>query len=190
MMRFAEAMALFRYSLRATTVRWALYALGGMAVIWMGVAAIWWLPAHHQHAQLAAKIATRRAMIVNAARAASVADAARKAQAGLALFEKKLAAHAGQAELIRDVARLAAKRGMHVVSQSFDEGRSQQGDGSLYLNLGLTGRYPALRHLVADFAGLPLWLEVVEVHIEQTGAGRVRAQLRLLTYRSARVAAT
>lgn len=192
MMPFAEALALFRYSLRATTVRLALYALAAMAMVWAGVAAIWWLPAHREHTRLERDIAARRATIVDAVRAAGVAEAERKAQAGLPLFEKKLATHAGQAELIRDVARLAAQRGVRVVSQSFDEGRSQQQDGALYLNLGLTGRYVSLRRLLADFAGLPVWLEVVEAHIERAGGrgGQVRAQLRLLTYRAARRAPT
>jgi len=190
MMQFAEAMAMLRYSLRARMARFAMYAMVAAAAIWLAVAAIWWLPAQREHARLERDIAARRAMIVDAARAAQVADAERKAQAGLALFEKKLAAHAGQAQLIRDVARLAAQRGMRVVSQSFDDGRSQPGDGALYLNLGLTGSYPALRRLLADFSGLPVWLEVVEAHIERGGeGGQVRAQLRLLTYRTDRVAA-
>ena len=92
--------------------------------------------------------------------------------------------------VVGTVARLAAQRGMRVVSQSFDEGRAQQGDGALYLNLGLTGNYPSLRLLLADFSGLPVWLEVVEAHIERVGDGGrlVRAQLRLLTYRTDRVA--
>jgi Tfp pilus assembly protein PilO len=182
----AEVMGALRYALRCKAARLAGYALLGAAAIWLGVAGAWWLPAEREHARLEQDIAARRTAIADAARAAGVADAQRKAVVAVALFEKKLGASAGQAELIRDVGRLASQRGMRVVSQSFDEGRTQGGNGALYLNLGLTGSYPSLRLLLNDFAALPVWLEVVEAHVERAGegGGQVRAQLRLATYRA------
>jgi Tfp pilus assembly protein PilO len=186
MKHFAEGVELLRYTLSSRTARSALYALAGAAVVCLAVAGVWWLPAQREHARLEQDIATRRAAIVDAARAAGVADAQRRALVAVALLEKKLGARAGQAELIRNVARLAAQRGIQVVTQSFDQGRTQRGEDALYLNLGLTGSYPSLRLLLDDFAGLPVWLEVVEAHIERAneGGSMVRAQLRLATYRA------
>ncbi len=185
---FAKALTALRYSLRCKAVRLGSYALLGAAATGLAVAGAWWLPAQREHARLEGDVMARRAAMADAARAAGVGEAQRKALAALALQEKKLGARAGQAELIRDVAHLASQRGMRVVSQSFDEGRTQAGDGALYLNLGLTGSYPSLRSLLDDFAALPVWLEVVEAHIERAseGGGLVRAQLRLVTYRASR----
>lgn len=190
MTQVAEAMAALRYVLRSRSARLAFYALLGAATGWLAVAAAWWLPAQREHAQLERNIAARRAAIADAARAADVAEAQRKALASVALFEKKLRASAGQAELIREVAHLASQRGMRVISQSFDEGRAQGEGGALYLNLGLTGSYPSQRLLLDDFAALPVWIEVVEAHVERAdeGGGVVRSQLRLLTYRAPRAA--
>lgn len=185
MRHFAEAMELIRYSLSCKSVRVGGYALLGAAAVFLVVIAAWWLPAQREHAQLEQDISTRRRAVVDAVREAGVADAQRKAQAAVSILENKLAAHAGQAEIIGDVARLAAKRGMRVITQSFDEGRTQSGKDALYLNLGLTGSYPSLRLLLNDLAALPVWLEVVEAHIERaSGGGEIRAQLRLATYRA------
>lgn len=184
MRRVMEAVELLRYILRCRAARLALYALLGTAAVFLAVVGAWWLPALHGYAHLEHDITTRRNVIVDAVREAGVAEAQRKAQSAVALLEKKLSAHVGQAELIRDVARLAAQRGMRVTTQSFDEGQTQSGKDALYLNLGLTGSYPSLRLLLNDFAALPVWLEVVEAHIERADrGGLIRVQLRLATYR-------
>lgn len=187
MKHIKEAMGLLRYTLRCKAARLALYGLLGTAVVFLAVAGAWWLPAKHKYTQLERDITTRREAIVDTVREAEVAVAQRKAQSVIALLDKKLSAHVGQAELIRDVARLAARRGMRVTTQSFDEGQTQSGQDALYLNLGLTGSYPSLRLLLNDFAALPVWLEVVEAHIESVDrGGRIRAQLRLATYQPSR----
>ncbi len=185
MTHVAQAMVALRYSLRCKAVRLPMFALLGIGCICLAVAGAWWLPAQHEHAQLEHDIAARRASITDAARAAELVEAHSRAVGALALLEKKLGAQAGQAEVIQDIARLALRRGVRVVSQSFDEGRAQHKDGALYLNLGVTGSYPSLRQLLGDFASLPVWLEVVEAHIERAtdGGSQIRAQLRLLTYR-------
>lgn len=112
----------------------------------------------------------------------------RDALRSVALLEKKLQAHAGQADMVQQIAQLANRRGVRVVSQSFDEGKGQQGRGALYLELGLSGKYAALRGMIGDLAALPIWVEVVDAHFERgaSGAAPVRAQLRLLTYRGER----
>jgi Tfp pilus assembly protein PilO len=141
-----------------------------------------------ERVQLSGDISARRAAAIEATRADELSRAQRKAVAAMALFENKLGVKAGQADLIQGIARLAAQRGVRVVSQSFDEGRVQRGDAALFLELGLTGSYASLRRLLSDFATLPMWLEVVEARIERSGesGGQVRAQLRLLTYRAGR----
>ena len=188
MRMLAEAMVMLRYSLRCKAVRHGMFAMLVAATICIMVLLVWWGPAKREQAQLLRNIDARRAAMVEAVRSAQVAHAQREALPAVALLEKKLEARAGQADLIQGVARLAAKRGVRVVSQSFDEGRAQHSDAQLYLELGLLGDYASLRRLMSDLATLPMWIEVVEARIERAGEGGtlVRAQMRLLTYRAAR----
>ena len=78
------------------------------------------------------------------------------------------------------------RRGDSSDSQAHVHRRQVDGDAALYLELGLSGSYPALRDLMADFMTLPMWIEVVETRIDHGGeaGASVKAQLRLLTYRS------
>jgi Tfp pilus assembly protein PilO len=156
------------------------------AIICLMIALAWWGPAQREQAKLLKNIDAKRAARVDAVRSAQVASAQREALTAVALLEKKLEVRAGQAEVIQGIGRLASKRGVRVTSQSFDEGRMQRSDGQLYFDLGLTGDYVSLRRLMGDLATLPMWIEVVEARLEHADASgaQVRAQLRLLTYRS------
>ena len=185
---FSEAIAMLRYSVRCKAVRQGMIAMLAAATICLMIVLAWWGPANREQAQLMRDIDARRTAMVEAVRTAQVARAQREARPALALLEKKLDARAGQADLIQGIARLASRRGVRVTSQSFDEGKAQRGDAPLYLELGLVGDYMSLRRLMGDFAMLPMWIEMVEARLERTGEGgaQVRAQLRLLTYRSAK----
>lgn len=181
-----ETTALLRHILLYKTARHGMYAAGTAAFLCVALAVAWWGPVAHEHARLSHEIDARRAEMVGNARAEEIARAQRKAQETIALLEKKAATRASQASLVQEIARLAAVRGMRVISQSFDEGHAQHGDAALYLELGLIGDYGSFRKVLSDIASLPMWLEVVEARIEHAGegGGQVRAQLRLLTYRA------
>lgn len=184
----AEALGMLRYSLRCKAVRNGAIAASMTAILCLSVALAWWGPAKREQTQLLRDIGIKRAAMTEAMRTDQVASAQRKALTAAAQLEKKLEMRAGQADLIRGVARHASKRNVRVVSQSFDEGRAQRGESSLYLDIGLLGNYEALRLLLNDLAALPMWIEVVETRIERTdeSGSQVRAQLRLLTYRRAK----
>lgn len=179
-----------RFGLRCPPVRMAMYAALGLAVICLLVAAAFWYPAHREQSQTVREIAAVRAAMVDAVRSEEVQDQQKRTMAALALYEKKLESRVDQAELIRSIARLAEKRGVHVLSQSFDTGKGgENNDGRLFIELGLQGAYPALRRLLSDFAELPVWLEIVEARMESSGdgGGQLRAQLRLMTFRAPRI---
>ena len=182
----SEISRVLRYSMRSGTVRLGAAATLLTALLCMAVALIWWGPARREQTGLQQAIDFNRAAKVDAMRASQVAHAQQEAVQSLVQFEKKLEVRAGQADLIQGIARLASRRDVRVISQSFDEGRAQHGDAALYLELGLSGSYPALRDLMADFMTLPMWIEVVETRIDHGGeaGASVKAQLRLLTYRS------
>lgn len=176
---------MLRYSLRCKAVRHGMYAMLAASIACLALVVAWWGPAKREHMQLLRNIDAKRSAMVDAERSSQVARAQREALPALALLEKKLNAHTGQAELIQGIGRLASRRGVRVMSQSFDEGKVQRSDAPLYLELGLLGGYASLRELMSDLATLPVWIEVVEARFERAGEGgaQVRAQLRLLTYR-------
>lgn len=183
-----EALNILRYSARCKAVRQAMFALLAMTIICIVIVLAWWGPAKREQAQLSRNIDAKRAAMVAAVRSAQIAQAQRETLPAVALLEKKLEVRTGQADLIQGIARLAAKRGVRVLSQSFDEGRVQYNDAQLYLELGLLGDYASLRKMMSDMATLPMWIEVVEARLERAGEGGalVRAQMRLLTYRAAK----
>lgn len=183
---FTEILPILRYSMRCKAARHGMLATLTAAIICLMIALAWWGPAQREQAKLLKNIDAKRAARVDAVRSAQVASAQREALTAVALLEKKLEVRAGQAEVIQGIGRLASKRGVRVTSQSFDEGRMQRSDGQLYFDLGLTGDYVSLRRLMGDLATLPMWIEVVEARLEHADASgaQVRAQLRLLTYRS------
>jgi Tfp pilus assembly protein PilO len=188
-MQGAEEMtALACYSLRSFAVRNAGYAALGSAFFLLVVALAWWLPARHEHAGLEQAIDLQRAATVEAVRSAEVMRAQHEAKQSVALLERKLEVSARQADLIDGIAKLAARRGARVVAQAFDEGREQRNDGSLFMDVGLVGSYAAVRGMVGDLATLPMWVEVVEARLDRSSdsGAPIRAQLRLLTYRTPR----
>lgn len=179
------------YGLRCQAVRLALGALLAAALACLLIALFWWWPAQREQLQLTQQIDARRAAVVRAEKLRQAAQAQRQVLPALAAQERKLQARAAQADLIQGIARLAARRGVRVVSQSFDEGKPQPGQAQpLYLDIGLAGDYLGLRRLSGDLATLPMWIEIVEERLESAGQGgtAVKAQLRLLTYRHAQEA--
>lgn len=187
MSRIREIAATLRYSARCKPVRGGMYAMLAASFACMAVALSWWGPANHEHGKLLQNIEEQRRVIVDDMRSDQVMRAHREALEVLPLLERKLNARTGQADLIEGIARLASRRNVRVTSQSFEEGKTERGDALLYLDLGLRGSYPSLRLLMADFAALPMWIEVAEARFDGGVDGReVRAQLRLLAYREPR----
>jgi Tfp pilus assembly protein PilO len=179
---------MLRYSLRCAAVRLGVRAALATAFVCLVVALAWWGPAKREQMHLQQAIDKHRAEAVEAVRSSRVARSQREALQAVALLEEKLQVRAGQAELIQGIARLASRRGVRVISQSFDQGRAPSGDAPLYLELGLRGTYPALRGLMDDLATLPMWIELIEARIDRAdeSGAPLKAQLRLLTYRAAK----
>lgn len=188
MINFLKLISILRYSLRCRQVRYAMYAMIFGVTTCSLIMLLWWGPAKLAHANLIHNIDAIRALKVEALRVGQVARGQREALPAVTLLEKKLEAHSGQAELMQGISRLASKRGVRVVSQAFNEGKAENGDAPLYLELGLSGDYTALRRLTGDLATLPMWIEIVEEHFERASESGplVKLQMRLLTYRGSK----
>ena len=189
MINLHSTLSTLHYSLRCRSVRRGLWALLVATLCCLLIVLAWWGPAKLEQVQLSRQLDAHRAARVQAERLRQATRAQQQVLPAVEMLEKKLQVQAAQADLIQGIARLAARRGVRVASQSFDEGRPQPGAAqALYLELGLLGDYAALRRLMGDLATLPMWIEVAEERLELAGQGStlVKAQLRLLTYRSSK----
>lgn len=187
MSNLPHILSALRYSLRCRAVRQGLWALLLAALGCLLIVLAWWGPAKREQMQLSSQLDAHRAERVQVERLQQATRAQQQVLPAVEALEEKLQVQAAQADLVQGIARLAARRGVRVASQAFDEGRPQPGAARpLYLELGLLGDYAALRRLMGDLATLPMWIEVVEERLELAGQGgaQVKAQWRLLTYRS------
>ena len=176
----------WRYAARHPAVKAALTSLAFL-VIMAGVAFGYWWPAHREQRDLIAQIETQRRATVDALQAVEVARAYQAAKSTAGTLEQKLNAAGGQADLVKSIERIAAQRGVRIVSQAYEEAKAKGQYSPLYLDIGLQANYSSLREFLADLHTLPVWIEVQEMNLERSRehAGLIKAGLRLLTYRQA-----
>lgn len=185
MTRFKREISALQFAARRPAIRLAISAVAVAALACLVAGLFWWAPAKREHAELAGLIESRRREAVDAALATDLARAAERAGAGIALFEKKLDAGINQSQLVQNISGLAARDGVRVVNQSFDEGKTHDGVVTFYIDLSVEDSYEALRDFIGELARLEAWVEVQDARIERAreGAGAVKAQLRLVSYR-------
>jgi Tfp pilus assembly protein PilO len=176
----------WRYAARHPVIKTVLASLS-LLVIMAGVAFGYWWPAEREHRSLMAQIDTQRRAAVEALQAAEIARAYRTARSAIEVLEQKLNASGGQADLVKSIERIAAKRRVRIVSQAYEEAKAKGEYSPLYLDIGLQADYSSLREFLADLHTLPVWIEVQEMNLQRSRehAGLIKAGLRLLTYRKA-----
>lgn len=171
--------------MRHPFVRLGVGVAAAAAVATLTVYLAFWLPAEHAHQALIADIDVKRKGIVTALHAHDVVRAYNQAQKILPSLERKLENAGGQSDLVNHLEKLARKRGVKILSESYEEGKSKGPYAPLHLDIALQGGYPALRAFLRDIPALPAWGEIQELRLERSreGAGQIRAQMRLVTYR-------
>lgn len=175
-----------RYSARHPWARSGLWACAVAALLAVAAAVAWW-PAERSRAALEERIAAKRASLVQAQQSGELARAYAQAREGVALLEKKLEHAATQAQLVENVARLARRHGVRIVSETYDENAAAAGRNSaLIVELSVQGSYPSLRDFLRGLGALPTWSEIQEVRLETVhGAPFQRGRIRIVTYRGA-----
>jgi len=165
------------------------WARGGLRACALGAAllaaslAAWW-PAQRGNAALETEIAAKRRTLSQTRQAQELVGAYAKAAKEVALLERKLEHAATQAQLVESFARLAARHGVKVVGETYDEGRSAAAQTGLSAELSVQGAYPALRDFLRELSALPTWSEVQEVRLETAReSGLQKGRIRIMTYR-------
>lgn len=184
MNRLRPLLESWRYAARHPAVRAALASLS-LLLIMVGIAFGYWWPADREHRSLMAQTDTQRRAAVETLQAADVARAYRTARSATEVLEQKLNTPGGQADLVKSIERIAAKRRVRIVSQAYEEAKAKGEYLPLYLDIGLQANYSSLREFLMDLHTLPVWVEVQEMNLERSRehAGSIKAGVRLLTYR-------
>lgn len=182
-MKVSGWVADLRYAARHPAARAGLWA-GLMTTVLVVVAMVWWWPAQRAGQALSNEIATRQRALVQMQQADELLRRYEMARKAVPLLEKKLEQSISQAQLVESLARLARQRGVRVLSETYDEGRSAGGQALLLVELTVQGSYPMLRDFLRDLPGLPMWTEVQEVRLEGVrGAAQIKGRIRIATWR-------
>jgi Tfp pilus assembly protein PilO len=175
-----------RTSARHPAARFGIFFLL-LSILILGASAAYWWPAEAARSRVEEETAQKRRALAQVRQAREVLDAYKAAATEVAVLEKKLDHAATQAQLVQNFSRLAKSRGVKIVGETYDDGRSGGAQGALSAELAVQGGYPALRNFLADLSGLPTWSEVQEVRLESLqGAPEQKGRVRIVTYRNAR----
>lgn len=178
-----------RYAARHRWARAGLWACAAMAAAVLAAFALWW-PAQREQAALEQEVAAKRRGLAQAQQSEELLRAYRQASGEVALLEAKLQHAATQAQLVQELARLAHKRYVRIVSETYEDSRGAGAQPALSAELSVQGGYPALRDFVNDLSTLRTWSEVQEVRFENVqGAATQKGRIRIVTYRQAGKAA-
>lgn len=187
---FIEAV---RYSAGFPPARAGLIAVLGASAMVAVLAVVFWWPVAREHGNLIDDVQRARRATVEAQQTAELIRAYRRAVDTVTTIERKLDTPLRQAKLVESLGQLARKRGVRVLSESYEEGKPQNGYLPLALDLSLQGNYASVHGFLAEIHNLPAWVEVQEARFEgirEAGGRLVRAQIRLVAYRKTVVPAT
>ena len=160
-------------------------ALITSAMVTISIMVFWW-PVAREHGNLIQEVQLARRAAVEAQQRAELIRAYHRAAETVTAIERKLDTPLRQAKLVESLGQLARKRGVRVLSESYEEGKAQNGYMPLALDLSLQGNYASVHGFLAEIHHLPAWVEVQEARFEgvrDTGGRLVRAQVRLVAYR-------
>lgn len=190
-MNASDAVGRLRYAMRSPGARMALVLNLVVVAALLIVVFFYWWPRATERQLLNESVAQARRALTRAMQANDLIAAYRTASRATQTVETKLQLSIKQAQLVQSLARLVARHGVRIVSESYEEGKRQGDYMPLFLQVTLEGRYAGVRGFLSDVHALPLWVEVQDVRLERMreSAGSLKAQLRLRAVRRAEIAA-
>jgi hypothetical protein len=174
----------FLFSLRHPRLRSTLLLLMTTLFLLVGTGVFYWWPARNSAEHVRTQIEDKRQEIFRLESSARLAQASGRAAQQVAQIENKLDASVTQASLVKNLAALARKHNVKIISEAYEEGKSEDGYTPLVHTLTLQAGYPQIRGLLSGLQSLPSFTILQEATIGQSpGGAAVRAQLSLITYR-------
>lgn len=174
----------FYFSLRHPQLRSSLLLLMITLLFLVGTGVFYWWPARSSAEHVRTQIENKRQEIFRLELSARLAQVSGRAAQQVAQIENKLDASITQASLVKNLAALARKHNVKIISEAYEEGKSEDGYTPLVHTLTLQAGYPQIRGLFSGLQSLPSFTILREATLAQsTGVNAVRAQLSLITYR-------
>jgi Tfp pilus assembly protein PilO len=174
------------FSLRHPRVRASIIGFmlsGGLALI---IGMTYWWPVSHTVNRLKNEIDDRRREIASAEYNVKLAQTSGYAAQQMAVIEKKLDTSVTQAALVQNIAALARRNNVKIISEAYEEGRAKDGYAPLVHELTVQAGYAELRSFIAGVQQLPTFTIVQEAILERSlKSSVVKAQLNIITYRRA-----
>lgn len=180
-MRFAVLQ--MRQALRQRPIRLIGVAAIVATAVAISIVVFYWLPIVRDYERTAAMSAQAQRQVAAAVDANAIERAVRIAGPDVERLEAKLKAKGGQAALVHDIAQLAARHRLKVLSETYDAGKPRDGYAPLTLTLGMRGPYAGVRGFLTQLPTLPQWVSVQEATLDRADDGGIKVQLRLLSYR-------
>ena len=175
---------IFLFSLRHPRVRASIAGLMVSVLLLVIVGLAYWWPARDAAENLSARIDDRRREIANADFSAQLAQVSGRAAQQVAQIEKKLDASVTQAVLVQNLAALALRHNVKIISEAYEEDKSKNGYSMLVHELTLQAEYPELRSFIEGLQGLPTFTVVQGAILGYSSNSlAIKVQLNMVTYR-------
>ena len=185
----ASALSEWRYCLRHPWARLGTLVSAALALAVAGLCLNWW-PKSTTREQLEEAIGAQRIGIARQHGDLELLAAYVRARTDVEALEGKLDYAATQAQQVSDVAQLARKQGITVLSQSYEMRTPKESNDAskdapaLNTELAVQGSYRSLRNFIALVPSLPSLTQVQEVVLERAREPNlVKGRIRLVTYR-------
>jgi Tfp pilus assembly protein PilO len=171
------------FSLRVPFVRFSLMLFFVTLLLLISVVVFYWWPAKDSLESTNASIELKNQEILKAALNEDIAKTSNQAAKQIALIESKLDASSTQASLVKDLADLARKNNVKIISESYEEAKSVDGYTPLTHALTVQAEYSQLRRFISDLQDLSSFTIVREANIARSkDDSALKAQLHLITY--------
>jgi hypothetical protein len=178
-------LAELRYGLRHPWARTGAWLSAGLTVAVAGLAIHWW-PSDVSRTRLDSAITAARGRIAHLHSDLDLLTAYGRARTDAEALEGKLDYAATQAQQVGDVAQLARKQGITILSQAYEADVHAKGAPTLNTELVVQGSYRSVRNFIVMVPSLPSLTEVSDVVLERAREPNlVKGRIRLVTHRRA-----
>lgn len=185
-MTLAEIRAEILFSFRYPRVRASIAGFAFAALFGLAIGAAYWFPLMRSFDKLQVEIDDRRRDIANKEYNLKLAQASARAARQMAQIEKKLDITVTQGELVQNMAMLARRNNVKIISEAYEEGKPQGDYSPLVHEIVVQAGYAELRSFIAGVQQLPSLTIVQEAVLSRTSNLSVlKAQLNIITYRRA-----
>jgi Tfp pilus assembly protein PilO len=174
------------FSLRHPRVRTSIIGFVLSALLALIIGMIYWWPVMHNVNRLRTEIDDRQREISSAEYNIKLAQTSGYAAQQMALIEKKLDTSVTQAVLVQNIATLARRNNVKIISEAYEEGKEKNGYAPLVHELTVQAGYAELRGFISGVQQLPTFTIVQEAILgRSSNSSVIKAQLNIITYRRA-----